>query len=508
MESVHADDLAREDSALRSHGYADLAPDCERVVDDSQDSRLSGMARSGDRKGISDAEKCNALGKVECADGAADTGAGGGSDKEKAATPVRVFKVSMKVRLGGATLAWCAGITNSVAFHELSSFVSHTTGTLTKVGLGAEDSNVANAGDGVLLLMSFVLGSISCGFLIGKNTIHFGLALYDFVLIGISTLLVLATTLAHTDFAKLFASAACGLQNGMATQWGGAVLRTTHVTGLFTDVGLLVGRILSMLCRKRCGQAFDAIDNVEAADDLSKLSVLVPIATCFLIGVIAGSYFQNAIGVYAFLVPAAITGATGVAYMVYRVFVLGQRFFSDAEMEVVDVSPDIFPVTDSSAHHSPRGGTVTRAEFDSFLAAANLDHDSQVSFSDLLEFKSAKASAVLDAGRPSASSNLGPLPMSCKFIPQFAIPGQVAVANNCAEPADEERSESSARTPSRASKTAACGSTTMTSMVLKAQMGRSASKSHVVSVDRQSLGVVSAGRSHSKGDGRPTCFST
>ena len=31
--------------------------------------------------------------------------------------------------------------------------------------------------------------------------------------------------------------------NGMATHWGGAVIRTTHVTGLLTDVGLLLGRL-------------------------------------------------------------------------------------------------------------------------------------------------------------------------------------------------------------------------------------------------------------------------
>src|SRR5690606_9389894 len=34
------------------------------------------------------------------------------------------------------------------------------------------------------------------------------------------------------------AAAACGLQNAMATAYSGAVVRTTHVTGIVTDLGL------------------------------------------------------------------------------------------------------------------------------------------------------------------------------------------------------------------------------------------------------------------------------
>ena len=66
-------------------------------------------------------------------------------------------------------------------------------------------------------------------------------------------LLVAATFMEDGIAARYVASAACGVQNGLATHWGGAVIRTTHVTGLFTDVGLLLGRLASMLSRKRCG---------------------------------------------------------------------------------------------------------------------------------------------------------------------------------------------------------------------------------------------------------------
>jgi uncharacterized membrane protein YoaK (UPF0700 family) len=40
----------------------------------------------------------------------------------------------------------------------------------------------------------------------------------------------------------VWASLACGLQNALTTHFSSAVVRTTHVTGLLTDVGIILGR--------------------------------------------------------------------------------------------------------------------------------------------------------------------------------------------------------------------------------------------------------------------------
>ncbi len=37
---------------------------------------------------------------------------------------------------------------------------------------------------------------------------------------------------------------AAGLQNGLATSYSGAVVRTTHLTGIATDLGILVGHTI------------------------------------------------------------------------------------------------------------------------------------------------------------------------------------------------------------------------------------------------------------------------
>merc|ERR1712151_184982 len=128
--------------------------------------------------------------------------------------------------------------------------------------------------------------------------------------------LVITTCLHEHKVAIYVAAAACGLQNGMATHWGGAVVRTTHVTGLFTDVGLLLGRLLSIFCRKRCGAIFDDFDKAFVEDDLSKLSVLLSIAASFLIGIFVGAHLHKGMKDWTFLFPASITGTAGVTYSI------------------------------------------------------------------------------------------------------------------------------------------------------------------------------------------------
>jgi hypothetical protein len=40
---------------------------------------------------------------------------------------------------------------------------------------------------------------------------------------------------------RYLSSAACGLQNALATTDCGAIVRTAHVTGIFTDLGIMMG---------------------------------------------------------------------------------------------------------------------------------------------------------------------------------------------------------------------------------------------------------------------------
>ena len=75
----------------------------------------------------------------------------------------------------------------------------------------------------------------------------------------------------------------CGLQNGMVSLYSGNVIRTTHVTGTMTDIGVLLGRLLKDTFDgkvKRKGEAFN---------EIWKLFILLPLIFGFFFGTMIGT---------------------------------------------------------------------------------------------------------------------------------------------------------------------------------------------------------------------------
>lgn len=95
---------------------------------------------------------------------------------------------------------------------------------------------------------------------------------------------------------------ACGLQNGMCTTFSGAVIRTTHVTGILTDIGLVIGQ---------------AIFHKRTRKHLWKLKILIPLYASFCcggaIGWIAFKYMHH----QAILPPCVIIVCLGVGHISY-----------------------------------------------------------------------------------------------------------------------------------------------------------------------------------------------
>jgi uncharacterized membrane protein YoaK (UPF0700 family) len=96
------------------------------------------------------------------------------------------------------------------------------------------------------------------------------------------------------------ASSACGLQNAMATTYSGAVLRTTYVTGIVTDIGSALGHGLRGL-----------------EVDWPRLRLYGLVLTGFLLGGIVGALLFNQVGTDALFYPAALTLIVALAYTGY-----------------------------------------------------------------------------------------------------------------------------------------------------------------------------------------------
>ena len=99
----------------------------------------------------------------------------------------------------------------------------------------------------------------------------------------------------------LLAATACGLQNAMATTYSGALVRTTHLSGLFTDIGIGIGHALRRMPRQA------------TRTQLSLLTI-----GAFALGCIIGATLFRHLSYDALYVPAIWTGLVGVGYAFYH----------------------------------------------------------------------------------------------------------------------------------------------------------------------------------------------
>jgi len=87
-----------------------------------------------------------------------------------------------------------------------------------------------------------------------------------------------------------------GLQNAVITKISRAVIRTTHVTGLITDLGIELGKLLYV--NRQAGSA-------PVAADRQRLRVHGQLIACFFVGGLAGALGFKYLG-FISTVPLAL----------------------------------------------------------------------------------------------------------------------------------------------------------------------------------------------------------
>jgi uncharacterized membrane protein YoaK (UPF0700 family) len=88
-----------------------------------------------------------------------------------------------------------------------------------------------------------------------------------------------------------------GLQNAVVTKLSNSVIRTTHMTGIVTDLGIEIGRLIYW------NRSVDAEPRVLA--DRDRMVVLAGLLASFLTGGIAGAFGFHSLG-YVSTVPLAL----------------------------------------------------------------------------------------------------------------------------------------------------------------------------------------------------------
>ncbi len=213
-----------------------------------------------------------------------------------------INKLPKWVETGGFSLAFIAGFVNAVALLGFNhQGVSHLTGSSTLLGVELANNHHQEATHLILIVLSFVAGASVSGFAIGNESLklgrRYGVALFAEALLLFSAMYLLN---AGSNLGHYLASAACGLQNAMTSTFSGAVVRTTHVTGLFTDLGITLGLWFR-------GQRAD----------IRRVVLYITLISGFIVGGVMGALGFEAFHFYAIAIPAALAVFMGLIYLWY-----------------------------------------------------------------------------------------------------------------------------------------------------------------------------------------------
>jgi uncharacterized membrane protein YoaK (UPF0700 family) len=212
------------------------------------------------------------------------------------ATPTWVY-------LGGLALALTAGVINAVGFlgvHHQA--LSHLTGTVTVLGMELGRANYPVALHALAILAAFFVGCLLSGMVIQQGRLRLGRR-YGVALSLESAALFLAVYFLRrgANAGDYLAALACGLQNAMVSSYSGSTMRTTHMTGMVTDLGIACGHFLR-----------------GATVDWFHFRLYGVLLLGFFAGGVVGALGYGRFGYDTLLIPAILSGVTGVGYTAYK----------------------------------------------------------------------------------------------------------------------------------------------------------------------------------------------
>ena len=200
-------------------------------------------------------------------------------------------------------LALIAGILNVIGVLGFThQTVSHLTGSTSMLAIALGTLDLPAALHFGIVIGSFLIGAILSGFIIQSSVLQLGHR-YGVVLWLESFFICLSVPLLrHQSLYGVYCLAcACGLQNAMVSAYSGTVVRTTHVSGMFTDLGIFVGHAMRGL-----------------PIDFLRMRMSLLVISGFLTGGIIGTVLFNSLGYSALFIPAVITATAAFSYGIYQ----------------------------------------------------------------------------------------------------------------------------------------------------------------------------------------------
>lgn len=205
-------------------------------------------------------------------------------------------------------LAAVAGALNAAAFYAVGFFSANMTGNVSTLSDHLAMGQIGPAGVYVLIIIAFIFGAVSSTVLISAGH-HRGFAgIYAlailFEAIGMAALAgsqVWLDPSARNPVVVLGLAYLMGLQNAVVTRISEARVRTTHVSGMATDIGIEIGLLMDAAWRRASHADVSAVR--------SRLRLHVETILAFLAGGILGVFLYRRIDGNLFWIAAGVLTA-------------------------------------------------------------------------------------------------------------------------------------------------------------------------------------------------------
>lgn len=206
----------------------------------------------------------------------------------------------------GRSLAFVAGAANAGGFLAVGQYTSHMSGIVSSLADNLALGDISVVVAGLSSLLSFLVGAATSAILINWGRRRHMHSQYAMPLLLEASLLLLFGSLGsnlekhRVLFLRATVCLLCyvmGLQNAMITKISKAEIRTTHVTGLVTDIGIELGKFFYW------NGGAERVNQVRG--DRQRLGLFGSLLLSFLVGGITGAVGFTHLGFVA-TVPLAI----------------------------------------------------------------------------------------------------------------------------------------------------------------------------------------------------------
>lgn len=209
-------------------------------------------------------------------------------------------------------LALQGGYINVGGFIAVHRFVSHVTGFGTWIGVEFVQKNYLDALGMVAVPTSFLVGAMVSAWFIERKRMRkkaprysavFSLMIFIYLVITVFGSLKMLGVFGEPfnygrDYVLLFMlTFVCGLQNAVISSASGAVVRTTHLTGVTTDLGIGLVRLWTDR------QHFTKKDNKELFATFFRLGIIFS----FVMGSVLGAFAFSYLAFLGFIIPLLIS---------------------------------------------------------------------------------------------------------------------------------------------------------------------------------------------------------